>query len=476
MNYHKLLQYQQQNVYTDLALTLSDKFTQIIINVHKIILSLASIYFEKLLTLLTEKDHDNITITVPNAQVAYDIIMSFYGQEINNSDCKYILEFYQCCDFFGLKINTDKLANIEVPAENFELLLDTIEMIGYNDKTIEIINKNLPDEYDLSKFPNELIKEMINTTSIDMIIASEHKSIKILDSVTGKLVNTLNGNTDAIYDINVSNDNTRIISGGFDQSIKIWDIQSGVLINTLNEHDGSIFTICYSPDDKQIISGNSNSHINVWDANTGILMTSLHGHTQGILCVCVSSDGKRIISSGRDRSIKIWDAEKGILVQTLTGHTDWVYCICYSPDNKRIASGSDDKTIKIWNASTGELIKTLAGHTDDIHCVCYSSDTKRIISAGKDIKIWDAYTGNLLHTLHGHTATIHSICHSSRNELIVSGGYDSTIKIWNILTGELVNTLNQSTCHICYVNFNNQHYRKIINNLSLQQKIDLAIA
>src|ERR1700728_1745182 len=97
------------------------------------------------------------------------------------------------------------LNELEVPEDGFELLLDVIELIGYNDFTIKLINKNLPKTYDLSKFPKKLLKEMIKMTR-----------------------------------------SCEIISGSSDNSIKIWDINAMKTMITLNGHNASIMGICCS--------------------------------------------------------------------------------------------------------------------------------------------------------------------------------------------------------------------------------------
>ena len=371
MNYVKL-----HNL-TDLTLTLFDGINKISINVHKNILYSSCIYFEKLLTNCKEKNSNNITINVPNTHLSYDIIMSFYHQKTNIANLppwKHLLESCKCYDFFGLEMDPKLLFDFEIPADGFELLLEVIELIGYDEDMIKLINKNIPDEYDLSKFPKELLINMLEAGR------SYH-----------------------------------IVSGSGDKSIKIWDVETGELVRTLEGHTGIVLSVCYSPDNKQIASGSADQSIKIWNAETGKLVRTLDGHTNWVHSVCYSPDDKRIASGSFDQSIKIWDTETGKLIRTLDGHTDWVRSVCYSPDNKRIASGSADNSIKIWDAETGQLVRTLVGHTDMVLSVCYSPDNKRIASGSADnsIKIWDAETGELVRTLEGHTGRVQSVCYSS---------------------------------------------------------------
>ena len=52
--------------------------------------------------------------------------------------------------------------------------------------------------------------------------------------VSDKLINTLTGHTDRVNSVEISPDNTKIVSGSSDGIIRIWDLESANLINVLN--------------------------------------------------------------------------------------------------------------------------------------------------------------------------------------------------------------------------------------------------
>src|ERR1700722_5192317 len=89
----------QQKLFVDLTLTLKDDDNnQLILDVHKYVLYLSGDYFKKLLT-FNKNISNNIPIIVSNIYIAYDVIMSFYGQQTNKGDFpkwKHILELYIC--------------------------------------------------------------------------------------------------------------------------------------------------------------------------------------------------------------------------------------------------------------------------------------------------------------------------------------------------------------------------------------------
>ena len=324
-------------------------------------------------------------VEVPNVYVAFDIIMSFYGRTTNSGnlpDNKHLLESIKCNNFFGL--NTEQILpdDLVVPSEDFELLLDVIDLIGYNDKTIQLINKNLPENYDMATFPKELLREMLNLINIDHIIfGNNHGYIIIYDWRTNESVHTFRAHTDCIRNICCSPDQKYIASASNDKTIKIWDAKDYRLLNTFVGHTHHVTSVCFSPDNKRLISGSLDMCIKIWDTEKYILLHTLTDHTNDILCVCYAPNNKSFASTSKDYIIKIWDAESFVLIKDITENDYITTTMCYSPDSKRMATGGWNRNIKIWDTTTYSLISTLVGHDSAIQSLHYSPNNKWLIPA-----------------------------------------------------------------------------------------------
>ena len=55
----------------------------------------------------------------------------------------------KCRDFFCLPFESSSIFSLNVPVEGYQLLLDVIDIIGYNNETIQLLIKNMPKDYDL---------------------------------------------------------------------------------------------------------------------------------------------------------------------------------------------------------------------------------------------------------------------------------------------------------------------------------------
>ncbi len=294
-----------------------------------------------------------------------------------------------------------------------------------------------------------------------IITASEDSTVKVWDTGTGKLLNTLKGHTVAVYSAQFSPNGKKIVTASLDGTAKVWDTDTWKLLKTLKGHARSVFSAEFCSDGKKIVTASEDSTAKVWDTGTGKLICTLKGHTDGVLSAKFSPDGKKIVTISLDSAAKVWNANTGKLLRILDGHTGLVISAKFSPDNKKIVTASSDRTAKVWDTDTGKLLCTLAGHntleghTSDVSSAKFSPDNKKIVTASVDgtAKVWDTDTGELLCTLEGHTSVVFSAQYSSDGKKIVTADLDSTAKVWDADTGKLLNTLEGHIDELSSVEF-----------------------
>jgi WD40 repeat protein len=316
--------------------------------------------------------------------------------------------------------------------------------MGYNEKLLKLIIKNLPKKYDLSKFSREILDQMLVLAKINVVVsACLDKTIIVWNVDTGDIVHTLN-NTDKPWCVVASPDNNHI-AAAFCDGIKIWDIFTGQLIKNFNSTTSMARCLAYSPDGKQIVFGTTNYSVNILDVESGQIL-KMFKTCEFTFSVCYSSDGHYVASGGDDNYIHVWEAISGDHSRVFHGHKGDVWSVYFSHDSRFVASASDDHNIMIWAMKTGYLSNMLSGHTGIVNSICYLSNDERIISGSCDntIRIWHK-SGTLINTLRGHTDSVLCVKYSPDDKLIISSSHDRSIKIWNATTGELIKTLNGHT-------------------------------
>ena len=92
---------------------------------------------------------------------------------------------------------------------------------------------------------------------------------------------------------------------GFDQgscrgrdSIIIWDAESGENIRTLEGHSEAVYSVDITPDNKKVVSGSRDKTAKIWSMDDGKLLYTFQGHTKCVLSVAVHPVGKGEVGKG----------------------------------------------------------------------------------------------------------------------------------------------------------------------------------
>lgn len=444
--------------FTDLTLELYDQTTYIDkpieIHVHKIIISAKCLFFKTmLLSNFAEASSSVIKCTVPDAKITSDIIVGFYGgTEINQTNYpswKYILLKQFCLHFLGLPIEINMVKNLSIPTEGFELLLDVIDMIGYDDFMVQKILDNLPLEYDMTSFPQDLIEQMVKldkyyhavcfdriVSFIDIKKKEIYKKIKLDDYYVAYKLSP-NEIYLACLDYNSS---TKI------NELDIYELQTGTWQYTIKELNYKISHFCYSRDSQYIV-------VALEPLNQSNTITK-------IPCKIMFFDlttGKKSIEYIEDTEPEHIEHIEHIKHIEHTKHievNDQISYIDCSPNNDLIVVGDYSGKVSIIDMVSGNIIKTITEFNTKICHAFYSPNQKYLLyGTNKDINVLDLETNTIIinmRIISIFSRKITTIEFSHDNQYIIYS-IGSYIYIRNIISNkirEIDNTTHVDSLHI----------------------------
>ncbi|MEM9952732.1 MAG: NB-ARC domain-containing protein [Chloroflexota bacterium] len=287
-------------------------------------------------------------------------------------------------------------------------------------------------------------------------------TLKVWNWQTGELLRTLEGHTNSVNSVALSGVHA-VSASGFDTDpfsdfvskddyvLRVWNWQTGELILTLDGHTDAVNGVALS--EEYAVSASSDSTLKVWNWQTGELLRTLEGHTNAVNSVALS--GIYAVSTSYDETLRVWNWQTGELLRTLEGHTNAVNGVALSGTYAISASGSgshfrsQDYTLKVWNWQTGELLRTLEGHTNAVNSVDLSGAYAVSTSSDKTLKVWNWQLDEVSQIIEGHVASVDSIVISGKYAISGGGGsrftsQDNTLKVWNWQTGELLRTLEST--------------------------------
>ena len=168
---------------------------------------------------------------------------------------------------------------------------------GSNDGTII--------QYELAKNKERKINNISAVTSLT--VGNDRKSIYCADNTSIiKRYDILNanmpvinyeGHTDQVNCIVLSKDNKYLISASSDKTIKIWNTVTGKLEKTLTGHDWKVLSVAISNNGKYLVSGSNDGSTKLWDIVTGKEISSFDNIGNNVRAVAFSNDNTRIYTA-----------------------------------------------------------------------------------------------------------------------------------------------------------------------------------
>ncbi|CAE6520482.1 unnamed protein product [Rhizoctonia solani] len=287
----------------------------------------------------------------------------------------------------------------------------------------------------------------VRASSKTIVACGKDRHLRIYSLPDLKLAHTLMSHRAAVNALSLSPDGLFVISASGDRSVRIWDTVTGKIVTSLEGwHSRGIASIDFHP--PYIVSGSSDKHIRVFNLQT----------REGWSTCCDSTHMTRpelpnnlptSLTCGPDveppaappraplplaASSQLCQSCSGLgtVAKPRVGHKDLVRTVAMNRDF--VVSGSYDETIKVWDRQTGTVAKPRVGHKDLVRTVAMNQDFVVSGSYDETIKVWDRQTGALLGDLTGgHTGRVFGVVFDSTK--IISCGEDQKICIWDLSFG-----------------------------------------
>jgi len=248
---------------------------------------------------------------------------------------------------------------------------------------------------------------------------------RLWDTSTGKLVQTLNGHTDAVSALAFSPDGQQLVTASWDYTARIWDVSTGRQLKVLEGHKAPLTSVAFSPNGKLIVTGSYDGTARTWDAVSGDPLKTLKGHAGAVQTVAFNPQGNIILTSGRKvrSSLDISAIE-----------------IPLPEDLPADENAPDDNTVRLYSTSGTQL--NVFTQEDEINSAAFGAGGRIVITASHDgtARAWNVQTGRSIGqfrppqslTDEDETKSKNSAVLSPDSHYLLTSGSDRTAEVWRI--------------------------------------------
>ncbi|KAG8730002.1 hypothetical protein FRC12_020575 [Ceratobasidium sp. 428] len=246
----------------------------------------------------------------------------------------------------------------------------------------------------------------VRASARTVVACGKDRHLRIYSLPGLQLTHTLMSHRAAVNALSLSPDGLFVISASGDRSVRIWDTITGKIVASLEGwHSRGIASIDFHP--PYIVSGSSDKHVRVFNlqtregwstcCDTGRVALPELPDNLPVSLTSGPSFTRPVPSRGAPLPLAsgtICQSCNGVgtVGKQPVGHKDLVRTVAMNHDF--VVSGSYDETIKVWDRQTGALLADLTGgHTGRVFGVVF--DSTKIVSCGEDQKIciWDLSFG-----------------------------------------------------------------------------------
>ena len=140
-----------------------------------------------------------------------------------------------------------------------------------------------------------------------------------------------------------------------DCSVKVFFDDSLKFFLSLYGHKLPAMALDISSDNSLLVSGSADKNIKIWGLDFGDCHRSLFAHDDSVVSVAFVPRTHMLFTASKDRTIKYWDADRFEHILTLPGHKGEVWTLAVAPDGSAVYTGSNDRSVRVWS-KTNEIV------------------------------------------------------------------------------------------------------------------------
>ncbi|KRF80475.1 uncharacterized protein Dvir_GJ22444, isoform E [Drosophila virilis] len=210
------------------------------------------------------------------------------------------------------------------PVMQLVVLMDSLRVISTDRESMMLVW--MADSGNLLQTIQGPYKKLAATNNMRFAVSTNGDNTLKIWSLTQEDEKYSVSHSDEITCFEISADSMHIITGSRDMSLKVWQSMGGKLSQVLVGHSDAVTCVAVSVTNKtQVISGSKDMNLIIWDLLTGEEVHTLAGHLGAVIGVKVSADGSTAVSGSDDKTLIVWETKRGLALTSLQMHVPFTH-------------------------------------------------------------------------------------------------------------------------------------------------------
>lgn len=318
--------------------------------------------------------------------------------------------------------------------------------------------------------------------------------IRIWGLPEGEEIGVLEGHTDSVESLAISDDDKMLVSSSRDATVRIWDVEARLRRKMLRGHVGGVWSATVEPTFSRVVSAGADGTVRIWDFEQLTLQTRRIGPHATFLGAAVTTDGVRLaLVDLRDQAVQLIDvtsfdvevlikiagrcmslpalvggshvavvheqAEGDRMLSTYDVQTGAEVCgVPIGPRQGHTLAGSatglvvavvtdNDPAIRVWDLKQRRMLVACQSGSVEYFTATFSPDGRHLVAGAFDHRAWvfEVPSGRVMAELRGHTGGVRGVCYSADGQYLATASVDRTVRIWRSATWDCVATLQGHT-------------------------------
>lgn len=165
-----------------------------------------------------------------------------------------------------------------------------------------------------------------------------------------ELIRNDEAHDDTITSFSFSPGGDRVASASTDKLIKIFEAETLVNVQTLEGHTGHVLDVDWNADDLALASAGADLQFKLWDLAEGQQSAKTEGYEKEVTSVEYIGDGVGVLTTSGDETLKYAN-------QPLPGAKSFLHTAAASADGMVLIAGGEDGVLRVWDRAARKLVK-----------------------------------------------------------------------------------------------------------------------